>query len=141
MKRLALAIMLALALGYTSATAQTASLRGVWIGAYQYDDGRPEVKFQAKLNSEAGKLSGTTIEPNTFGNSSALFLTANLRGALGAGGRVSFTKTYDGTGGEAGSVQYAGALDAARRCIKGKWSLDKQTTGAFEICTGALPTS
>jgi hypothetical protein len=117
-----------------AAPARAVSLDGIWIGYYGYDDGRASVKFQAKLRSDGGSLSGSTIEPNTFGDSSALFLTATLNGVINSDGSVHFIKTYDGTGGQHHSVDYSGVISSATRCIEGRWTL-QGSAGSFRLCS------
>jgi hypothetical protein len=108
-------------------------LNGVWLGYYGYGDATDRVQFQLKAMRAGAAFTATTIEPNTFGTKDALFLTADVAGTVSADGGVRFTKTYDGTGGQTHSVQYAGALDATKRCISGTWKIDA-TTGPFRLC-------
>jgi hypothetical protein len=141
MRKLGLFLIIALALGLTAVTArpaaaQASGLNGVWLGDYGYGDNRPAVKFQVKLRSDGARLSGGTIEANTFGDATALFLTAMVSGAVDGDGSVRFTKTYDGTGGQTHSVQYSGKLDPTGRCVHGAWVLG-HSTGPFEMCAEA----
>jgi hypothetical protein len=131
------AAMLCLALMGASplASAQSAAgLSGVWVGYYGYDADPNKVEFQMKLRPAGSGFSGASVEDNTFGDPSVLFLTANISGSLGAGRAVIFTKTYDGTGGQSHSVQYNGVLSASGKCISGKWRIG-QGSGPFEMCT------
>jgi hypothetical protein len=131
-----MAAMLCLALmGAPLATAQSsAGLSGVWVGYYGYDANPNKVEFQMKLRATGSGFSGASVEDNTFGDASVLFLTANIGGSAGPGRAVQFTKTYDGTGGQSHSVQYSGALDSTGKCIVGKWRIDT-ATGPFKMCT------
>ncbi len=116
------------------ALAQGAGMSGVWIGYYGYDANPNEVEFQMKLRASGSGFSGTSVEDNTFGDPSVLFLTANIGGSIGANRAVNFTKTYDGTGGQSHSVRYSGLLSASGKCISGKWSIG-QDSGPFAMCT------
>lgn len=131
-----MAAMLGLALiGSSLAIAQSsAGLSGVWVGYYGYDAIPKQVEFQMKLSASGSRFSGASVEDNTFGDASVLFLTATLIGSVGPGGAVQFTKTYDGTGGQSHSVEYGGALDSTGHCISGKWHI-AQTSGPFKMCT------
>jgi hypothetical protein len=128
--------MLAALAGAPVASAQGASINRVWLGYYGYNDVRADrVQFQLKLRGAGDAVTGTTIEPNTFGSPSALFLTANVAGKV-SGDAITFRKTYDGTGGQTHSVDYAGVFDATRRCIAGTWRIG-DATGPFKVCTDA----
>ena len=63
---------------------------------------------------------GRTREPNTFGAPGAAELFAALRIQV-EGARVHWRKTYDGTGGQTHSVDYAGELDPASGMLRGRW--------------------
>lgn len=131
----------ALLFGALAATAPAsaqagASLTGVWSGYYGYDGQSARVPFQAKVSAAGASFAGTTIEPNTFGEPSTMFLTANVVGQAGAGGAVSFVKTYDGTGGQSHSVEYRGTLAPNGQCISGAWSIG-EAKGPFQVCRDA----
>jgi hypothetical protein len=113
-------------------------LNGMWVGYYGYSGGKvsDRVEFQLKAARAGAAFIATTIEPNTFGTPDALFLTADVAGTVSVNGGVNFTKTYDGTGGQAHSVQYSGAFDASKRCISGAWKIG-QDTGPFKLCVDA----
>jgi hypothetical protein len=130
-------ILAALALFTLSAPAYAADLSGAWGGSYSYDgESQPSVAFKAKLRFEDDAFTGSTREPNTFGDPSAKQLRAKLIGIIGPSGAVNFTKTYDGSGGVNHSVEYAGYLDAEGRCISGSWHIG-ETGGSFHMCRGA----
>lgn len=122
------------------ATAQTtASLSGEWHGVYVYanpsSSGQVETEFTLQLRETAGQLTGATIERNNFGSSDALFLLASIRGQH-TGASVTFTKTYDGTGGQTHSVQYTGTITPNGRRIVGSWTgvgTAAGITGQFEM--------
>ena len=99
------------------------SLTGAWSGAYGYSGlshGRGDVPFNALLNEADGALTGSTDEPNTFAPGEAASLFANLSGSR-AGAKVSFVKTYDGTGGQTHSIAYEGEVNEAMTRIDGRW--------------------
>lgn len=119
-----------------SALAQSASaLTGVWSGYYGYDGAAsPNVQFQMNAEGQGRTFTASTVEPNTFGDRTTWFLTANVAGTLSAGGGVNFVKTYDGTGGQTHSVQYSGTLSG--RCITGRWAIGA-AGGPFKMCSDA----
>lgn len=125
----------ALALAAPAWAQAGASLTGVWSGYYGYDGQPDRVPFQAKLSAAGATFAGTTIEPNTFGEPSTMFLTANVVGQS-ANGVVSFVKTYDGTGGQSHSVSYRGTLSANGQCVSGTWTIDA-AKGPFQVCRDA----
>src|SRR5882757_11566759 len=114
--------MIALAVGVPvrpAAAEPSVGLSGVWLGYYGYPNSNERVQFQAKFRVAGATFAGTIIEPNTFGRSPVLFLTANANGLVGGDNTVTFQKTYDGVGGETHAVDYSGRFDASGRCIKG----------------------
>ena len=139
MAALAAAAMFGLA---TPALAAPAPLTGIWTGFYGYDGQANIVQFQARLSAGgAFAFTGATIENNTFGDANVLFLTANLKGVKNdTTGRVSFAKTYDGTGGQSHTVQYDGAYDSSGACVAGTWKIDG-AGGPFRMCTASKPSS
>ncbi|HWB82398.1 MAG TPA: hypothetical protein VG755_45865 [Nannocystaceae bacterium] len=104
-----------------------ALLTGTWSGTYIYNvarGGAASVGFFADLAFEGPKLSGSMVEPNTFGDDSSGELKATLVGRIDDAGIVRFTKTYDGSGGIRHTVEYIGRLDVAAQRIEGTWSID-----------------
>ena len=98
-----------------------------WRGNYSYPDGKQSVPFTLTLSGSQGSVTGRTTEPNTFGNKSASQLFGNVRGSIN-GSSVSFTKTYDGTGGVNHSVEYRGTISG--NAMSGRWTIGS-TSGAF----------
>ncbi|MBM3527767.1 MAG: hypothetical protein FJX62_06720 [Alphaproteobacteria bacterium] len=98
-----------------------------WRGSYTYPDGRRSVPFVLTLSGSQGAVTGRTTEPNTFGNKSASQLFGNVRGTI-SGSSVSFTKTYDGTGGVNHSVAYSGTISG--NSMSGRWVIGN-TSGSF----------
>ena len=104
-----------------------ALLTGTWAGTYLYAvarGGAASVAFFADLAFEGPKLSGSMIEPNTFGDDSSGELKATLAGSIDEHGVVRFTKSYDGTAGVDHRVDYLGRLDVAGQRIEGTWTID-----------------
>lgn len=128
----AAAIAAAFVLAAPLAAAQAPSLSGAWTGGYISADGADVNTFDINMSQAGAALSGTITEVNKFGDPSrALFLTSTLTGRI-QGAEVSFTKTYDGSGGVSHSVRYRGRLEPGGRRVRG--SYDAQgVTGSFEM--------
>jgi hypothetical protein len=106
------------------------TLSGVWRGVY-WGAGNPAVEFQTTLTDGPGPgFAGSIVEANTFGDPAAPLLLATVQGRV-AGDSVTFTKTYDGTGGQAHAVQYSGTLVSDRHIV-GTWTVGG-VTGQFEL--------
>jgi hypothetical protein len=107
------------------------NLSGLWLGSFSYPSGGgPTTPFLAKIEDDAGALSGSTIEPNTMGSGSDQ-LQALISGSRSASA-VDFTKMYDGESDAAHAVDYVGRLSGDGNTISGVWSL-AQTDGTFEM--------
>lgn len=124
------AVAFALLIGAPSALAQSADLSGQWRGVYS-NNGQ-NVPFDLTLQQVGEQIMGTTTEPNTFGTSDAAFLLGGFHGDF-RNGQVSFTKTYDGTGGQTHSVTYTGRMMSNGRRIVGTWRLVGGANGTFEM--------
>jgi hypothetical protein len=59
-------------------------------------------------------------------------LFADVEGVTAVDGSVTFTKTYDGTGGVSHSVRYEGRINAEGDTITGVWRINQQE-GRFEM--------
>lgn len=141
MRALVLAAFAAFAFMAAPASAQTRpqTISGVWLGQYSYppEAGRAPVKFQARFASAAnGRVTGSMIEPNTFGDQTAYFLTSNIAGSIGPNGAVLLDKTYDGTGGQTHTVHYEGAFSVG--CVAGQWAIGG-SGGPFHMCPAGAP--
>ena len=113
------------------AMAQASStLSGVWRGVYWGGDNQV-TQFQATLRQTGGALSGSIVEDNNFSAEHIPFLLATISGSAN-GDTVSFTKTYDGTGGASHTVNYTGRILSNGRRIAGTWSIGA-TSGQFEL--------
>jgi hypothetical protein len=60
-----------------------------------------------------------------------VFLVSTLQGQA-SGVTITFTKRYDGTGGQSHSVTYTGELQSGGRRIIGTWML-RGASGQFEM--------
>jgi hypothetical protein len=110
-----------LGLSKGSAFSRDTDLTGLWSGEYWYgqSQGQP-TPFTAHFIDNAGDLSGTTLEPATFGLSAG-DLSAVIEGARGELS-VRFTKLYDPAPGvHADPIFYAGTVDAQFTIIEGTW--------------------
>lgn len=106
------------------------SLTGRWHGVYSYPAEPMPVYFVADLIQTGDSLSGSTEEAEKGQFGEPLTLTAHLSGTR-AGMAVTFTKTYDGTGGWSHSVEYGGALSADGLEIDGRWAVPGVWSGSF----------
>lgn len=112
------------------------SLSGLWLGSFSYPQGQgATTPFMAKIEDRDGSLTGETVEPNIMsftGDTLEAFLAGSRSGAA-----VDFTKTYDGAGDAAHSVDYVGRLSADGNSIVGVWSMEG-LDGTFEMYREAL---
>jgi hypothetical protein len=125
---LVLGMMLAIA-----APASAAGLAADWVGAYGYEDGRDPVYFNMSITKNGKVLTGHIVETQTFGSKSAdNTLRANVIGSVD-GRVVTFTKTYDGTGGQRHSVTYRGTLvnEGESSFMFGTWHLGSDVGSWF----------
>jgi hypothetical protein len=116
---------------FLGSTARAGDLTGdsEWIGHYYYANGG-SVEVHVSLHVDAnGVVTGRTEEPATFGNGSSPKLFANIHDGSLRGDTISFTKTYDGTGGVNHSVNYSGRISGDGKAMSGDWATD--ITGKF----------
>ena len=109
-------------------------LSGTWSGQYHYRDpadGVTTVPFKMNLVLSQGRIIGTIVEPNTFGDSYSKALFAQVEGDI-RGNRVRWVKRYDGTGGVSHGVTYTGVVDRSAGRISGQWKIGKRT-GDFQM--------
>jgi hypothetical protein len=97
-------------------------LTGAWHGLYSYDQAPTPVYFVATLMNGATWVSGTSHEAVNEIPCQDLTLFATLDGQL-SGHAISFTKTYDGTGGWSHRVPYQGTISPDVSEIEGTWSI------------------
>lgn len=107
--------------------AEDGKLTGLWSGKFNYGDGggpRP-VKFKMIMVQEGGTIGGFVREPNSFGERREQpALHASFKGSFDEKtGKVTFTKTYDGTAGVSHDVEYTGDLSQDGGKIEGTWSI------------------
>ena len=65
----------------TNAFSRETDLTGVWSGAYWYGATGMPTPFTAHIIEFAGSLSGTTLEPATFGSPGLAELSADISGS------------------------------------------------------------
>jgi len=106
--------------------AQDKPLTGLWGGEYAYpkDSGQEPVKFTVVLIQDGNTVAGFMKEPNTFGKRNEPWLHAVFKGRLDQNaGKITFTKTYDGTAGEDHNVEYSGQVSEDGTKIEGTWTI------------------
>lgn len=110
---------------------EDASLTGLWHGLYHYPALLAPVFFTATVISHGAGFSGSTTERATgFRDGRARVVSASLAGQVG-GATVTFTKTYDGTGGWRHAVSYEGRLSGDRTEVEGTWRVPGDWRGRF----------
>ena len=104
--------------------ADAESIAPDWQGNYYYTAGNrhAHVPFTMHLQIDGQTISGRTTEPATFGDGSSAELYADISGRI-SGTALTFTKTYDGTGGVNHSVQYLGTISANGARMSGSWNI------------------
>lgn len=106
------------------------SLTGVWNGLYSYPAMLEPVAFMATLIDGGLSISGTTIETCEIAPGVMSELLALLSGSRD-GSSLSFSKTYDGSGGWSHCVFYDGALSADGSEVEGQWRVPGVMSGKF----------
>jgi len=104
-------------------------LTGVWRGWFQYPQGAVQspVPFQMVLVQDGSTVVGFLKEPNTFGTRREPWQAAALKGRFDEQtGKLTFTKTYDGTAGPSHDVEYAGTLANDGNKVEGDWNIGGQ---------------
>jgi len=113
-----------------------ANLSGVWQGVFNYpqDSMQDPVKFTMVLIQEGDTVAGFMKEPNTFGKrKDEPFLQAVFKGKFDEKtGKLTFTKTYDGTGGEDHDVEYTATVAEGGGKAEGDWTI-KDFGGTFTL--------
>lgn len=106
----------------TSAFSRDTDLTGIWSGEYWHLFGGSSTPFAAHITETAGSISGTTLEPATFGARLTGDLAASIEGTRGDL-TVTFTKLYDRSPGvHRMPILYTGTVDAALTTIDGEWT-------------------
>ena len=117
----------------TSAFSRESDLTGLWSGEYWYAGHAAPTPFSAHIIDTGGSLSGTTLEPATFGLPGLAELSADITGARGAL-NVSFTKVYHAAQGvHRDPISYAGTVDGKLTSIEGDWRLPSGFSGRFVL--------
>ncbi|MBM3608476.1 MAG: hypothetical protein FJX29_08495 [Alphaproteobacteria bacterium] len=106
------------------------NLTGVWNGQYDYAFGYEPVGFMATLIEAGAGFSGGVSETAPSRTGEPLQLFAMIDGRR-EGFAVSFTKTYDGSGGWEHVVEYEGTLSADGNEIEGEWRVPGTMHGRF----------
>lgn len=110
-------------------------MNGLWSGWYDYAGLSEPVSFTAWFDETRGILSGTILEPNTFGDPSLDDLHADITGAR-EGYDVAFIKLYRPDQGAHGQdIRYEGVADSDFNRVRGVWSIDaaESVAGRFEL--------
>ena len=108
-------------------------LNGVWSGCFYYDtDGQEGVTFSAWLTLCNGRISGSSLEPNTFLSEDRDELDSKLDGHVDEQ-EIVFLKTYHGIDQE--PVYCEGTICDKGEKISGKWYFNwpNEVTGTFEM--------
>lgn len=115
-------------------------LTGLWQGVYHYPEGsgQESVKFTVMFLYDGKTVVGYMKEPNTFGLQNEPWLHAACKGTLDtASGKLTVTKTYDGSAGVSHSVEYSGVLSMDRKKVEGSWTIG-EFVGRFVLDRQAL---
>jgi hypothetical protein len=113
------------------------NLTGVWHGQFSYPVALPAGAFTATLLELGAHLSGSIHEPaDGFDDAPDGLLFALVDGRR-SGSRVSFVKTYDGSGGRTHAVRYDGVLSPDGTEIEGRWTIPGVWAGAFLMIRSA----
>lgn len=105
-------------------------LSGTWQGLYSLPNAYDPVPFVAVLIDAGGTFSGTTHERWSFEDIPGGYLYATLSGQCD-GSTVTFSKTYDGTGGWNHTIDYEGTINEDGTEITGQWHLRGLRSGPF----------
>jgi hypothetical protein len=110
-------------------------LTGVWQGLYTYPSTLDPVFFVATIIMHGKAFSGTTHEAQIAQSGAPLTAFAMLEGTRD-GTNITFTKSYDGTGGWNHALRYAGELSADGSEIEGEWFYPASWSGKFLMMRG-----
>jgi len=113
------------------------TLTGIWDGLYSYtQSGQLESTFTAVLFQSGAGLSGTIHETMRRRHARDVAASAFVEGSVD-GLRVSFSKTYDGSGGQTHMVVYDGRFSGDE--IEGSWTIPSVAgnSGRFLMIRGS----
>ncbi|MCA8902902.1 MAG: hypothetical protein KDA53_16810 [Hyphomonas sp.] len=94
-------------------------INGLWSGEYRYAWLEQAVRFSATLAESGGRVTGTTLEPATFGPRGHAEYTGNFSGWLD-GSILVLSKTYNEV--TQPPVIYTGEVNAGFTLIRGEWA-------------------
>lgn len=115
--------------GFTRET----DLTGLWSGEYRYPGEPRPTPFSAHITETLGSLSGTTLEPATFGGPGLTELSADISG-LRTNLNVRFTKIYHPAPGVHDTpIYYVGTADETLTSIEGAWRFSSGFVGSFVL--------
>jgi hypothetical protein len=106
------------------------NLTGVWRGLFSYPRMYRAAGFTATLIETGSSLTGSTTEIAVEGLRDGMAVSAFLSGRR-TGGRVIFTKQYEGPEPPNHSVEYDGALAEDFMEIDGRWFIPGSWAGRF----------
>jgi hypothetical protein len=111
--------------------AELQKIDGMWIGNYEYQAGKSNKQVPCSLVIEQQNMIilGRMLEVQTFGESSAVGLSADMKGVID-GQNLYLVKTYDGTGDQKHSVAIKLTLSKDGMTMNGKWTIDVGFEGA-----------
>ncbi len=118
------------------AKTRSGPLSGVWTGNYRYgkEAGQESVKFTMLVIHDRQGISGMIKEGNGFGNKIEPWLHAGIKGTFDQKtGKLTFTKTYDGSAGEIHDVDYTGTISKDGKKAEGTWAITDNEAGSFTI--------
>lgn len=114
-----------------SGLSRDSDLTGYWSGEYWYDATISPTPFSAHINDTAGDITGTTLEPATFGAPGLTELSADLRGGR-SGPNIYFTKVYQPASGvHRDPIHYSGITNDKFTQIEGDWRFPDGFSGRF----------
>lgn len=103
-----------------NAFSRESDLTGFWIGRYWVSNHGP-TPFSAHITEAGGSLTGSTLEPATFGAPFLAELSADISGGRD-GQAVDFTKIYHPAPGvHRTPIAYSGTVDDKLTVIEGEW--------------------
>ena len=111
----------------------TDGLGGVWSGRFWFDaNTQKSVPFSAWITVSSDRVSGSTLERNTFVKNDRCELDASIRGHLSEN-EIVFLKAYKSVDQE--PVYYEGEISDDGRSILGRWYFDwpDEKSGVFEM--------
>jgi hypothetical protein len=118
-------------MGTKIAFSRDTDLTGVWSGEYWYGAAAMPTPFTAHIIETGGSLTGTTLEPATFGSPGLTELSADIAGSRGEL-TVRFTKLYHSAQGvHRDPISYAGTVNDKLTHIDGDWRLPSGFSGRF----------